>query len=221
MGTANTIQVGNKVASTSINSNSQAPPGETISAYTPGAMENWSKSKSFLGKLTYSLTDDIYVTAQLFRDKAYKQHIGGGHVNNNESVNAFGNTAIALMPIGGAEAGLAERGLTESAERIHGFRYVTESEVDAIKNTEYLRGGNPGETYFTKDVYKSASKAQQRLSLRSAPTHRVEFEILNNPKLELNGSKVEPLFGQPGKGSEFMSKGPIRVKFINSQPLKP
>ena len=101
-----------------------------------------------------------------------------------------------------------------------GYRYVAEGEVQAIKDTGKLRGGNPGDTFFTKDVYKSGEKAQQRLSLPSRPTHRVEFEINNNPNLGRNGTKVDANYGQPGKGSEFMTTDPVEVNLINVQPLR-
>ncbi|EKR64978.1 RHS repeat-associated core domain protein [Leptospira weilii str. 2006001853] len=101
-----------------------------------------------------------------------------------------------------------------------GYRYVTKGEVQAIKDTGMLRGGNPGKTFFTKDLYKSGAKAQERLSLENKPTHRVEFEILNDPKYKKYSTKVDPDYGQPGKGSEFMTTDPVRVKLINVQPLK-
>ncbi|UOG58933.1 RHS repeat-associated core domain-containing protein (plasmid) [Leptospira noguchii] len=101
-----------------------------------------------------------------------------------------------------------------------GYRYVTKGEVQAIKDTGILRGGREGETYFTKDLYKSGSKAQERLSLKDQPTHRVEFEISGKPNYEKYGSKVDPLYGQPGKGSEFMTTDPVKVKLINIQPLR-
>ncbi|MCL8267601.1 hypothetical protein M9Y82_13335 [Leptospira weilii] len=101
-----------------------------------------------------------------------------------------------------------------------GYRYVTKGEVQAIKDTGMLRGGRDGETYFTKDLYKSGSKAQERLSLKDTPTHRVEFEVKGSPNYEKHGNKVDPLYGQPGKGSEFMTIDPVKVKLINVQPLK-
>jgi hypothetical protein len=101
-----------------------------------------------------------------------------------------------------------------------GFRYMTEGELKAIQQSGMLRGGNPGKTYFTKDLYKSGAQAQQRLSLPTTPTLRVEFEILNNPTMRLNGSKVLPDFGMPGKGAEFMTTDPVKVRLINWQPLR-
>ncbi|ASV12352.1 RHS repeat domain-containing protein [Leptospira santarosai] len=119
-------------------------------------------------------------------------------------------------------SGIKSQGSTSplEAKNTSGYRYVTEGEVKAIKDTGMLRGGSPGKTYFTKDLYKSGEKAQERLSLKDQPTHRVEFEALNNPKLKLNGTKVESFNGQPGKGSEFMTTDPVKVKLINVQPLR-
>lgn len=97
---------------------------------------------------------------------------------------------------------------------------MTEGELKAIQQSGMLRGGNPGKTYFTKDLYKSGAHAQQRLSLPTTPTLRVEFEILNNPTMKLNGSKVLPDFSMPGKGAEFMTTDPVKVRLINWQPLR-
>lgn len=83
-----------------------------------------------------------------------------------------------------------------------------------------LRGGRPGETFFTKDVYKSGAHAQDRLSLPSTPTHRVEFEITNNPTMIRNGTKADPVTPHAGRGAEFMTTDPVRVNVINVQPLR-
>ncbi len=58
------------------------------------------------------------------------------------------------------------------------------------------------------------------MSLKDTPTHRVEFEVRGSPNYEKYGSKVRPDYGQPGKGSEFMTTDPVKVKLINVQPLK-
>ncbi|AIT10850.1 hypothetical protein LSS_21215 [Leptospira santarosai serovar Shermani str. LT 821] len=55
-----------------------------------------------------------------------------------------------------------------------------------------LRGGRGGETYFTKDLYKSGAKAQERLSLENKPTHRVEFEVLTDNCIIYLPKGVEP-----------------------------
>jgi len=100
------------------------------------------------------------------------------------------------------------------------FRYMSQAELKAIQETGYLRGGLSGETYFTKDLYKSAAKAQSRLSLGSSPALRVEFEILNNPTLLRNGTKVLPANGMIGRGAEFMTTDLVKVRLINWQPFR-
>ena len=119
------------------------------------------------------------------------------------------------------------------AENISGFRYMAKAELKAIqnsgpindKNIGFLRGGDPGEIFFTKDLYKSGEKAQRRLSLDKKPELRVEFEVLNNPSLLRNGTKVRPLHRHnkptlPGKGAEFMTNDPVQVRIKNWQPLR-
>lgn len=66
---------------------------------------------------------------------------------------------------------------------------------------------------------KSATTAQERLSLPSAPTHRMEFEIRNNPAIEQG--RVAPAFGQLGKGFEKFTSDPVEVRINNIQSLKP
>jgi len=103
------------------------------------------------------------------------------------------------------------------------FRYLSQAELNAIREGAgkgFLRGGLPEETYFTKGLYKSAAKAQSRLSLGAPPALRVEFEILNNPTLLRNGTKVLPADGMLGRGAEFMTTDPVRVRLINWQPLR-
>jgi hypothetical protein len=99
------------------------------------------------------------------------------------------------------------------------YRYMVEGELIATRETGLLRGGRPGESYFTLDLYKSAIKVQQRLALPTAPTLRVEFEILSNPVMLRNGLKVYPAYGMPGKGAEFMTTDPVKINVINWQKL--
>ncbi len=99
-----------------------------------------------------------------------------------------------------AVAATAEVGTNVAKTSTTGFRYMSQAELKAIQETGYLRGGWSGETYFTKDLYKSAAKAQSRLSLGNSPALRVEFEILNNPTLLRNGTKVTPLNRMIGGG---------------------
>jgi hypothetical protein len=97
---------------------------------------------------------------------------------------------------------------------------MSAGEAKAVRNTSYLRGGNSGETFFTKDLYKSSLKADDRLSLPNPSTVRLEFRIENNPKMTINGNKVAPVNGKTGGGSEFMTKNKVKVSVINEQPIK-
>jgi hypothetical protein len=100
------------------------------------------------------------------------------------------------------------------------FRYMSQAELEAVQSTGLLRGGRAGETFFTKDLYKSATSAQNRLALPGSPALRVEFQILNNPTLLRNGTKVLPANGMMGRGAEFMTLDPVKVRLINWQTLR-
>jgi hypothetical protein len=131
-------------------------------------------------------------------------------------------TGVAILGIG--ISGKNARGAGELAgkgdETVTGYRYMTQNELQATQKTELLRGGRSGETFFTKDVYKSQQKAQERLALPRTPTHRVEFKMLNNPAILRNGTKIRPNFGMRGGGSEFMTNDRVRVQIINWQSLR-
>ncbi len=150
--------------------------------------------------------------------------IGEGIKQENKE--AWTNPVFLMGVATSITLGLTNRGVISGDAPIRGtagFRYMTEGELRAIKYGEgagFLRGGRPGETFFTKDIYKSATKASQRLGLESTPTLRVEFEILNNPTLLRKGTKVESLKNLPGKGAEFMTSDPVKVRLINWQPLR-
>jgi RHS repeat-associated core domain len=136
----------------------------------------------------------------------------------SESLSQWTNPQLVVAGLSAGAAGFSATSATKTGE--NAFRYMTEGELKAIQETGLLRGGRAGETYWTKDLYKSASSAQNRLALPSSPTLRVEFKILNNPTLLRNGTKVLPTNGMVGKGAEFMTLGPVRVRLINWQPLK-
>lgn len=96
---------------------------------------------------------------------------------------------------------------------------MTESELDAVKETGYLRGGREGPTYFTDSYYKNASNAQNRLSLPNEPEYIVEFKITNNPTV-MGGNTVEPVYGGSGGGREYLSNDPVQVDIVNYQKMK-
>jgi RHS repeat-associated protein len=135
---------------------------------------------------------------------------------------AFLWCAFDMATLGeGAALKAAVKGITLKGIRY--YRYMSKDELEQVLKSGYLRNKIPGKTYFTKDVYKTAEKATMRLSLtKGAPAYRVEFEIINDPKFIINGSKVEStsIPYRPGKGSEFATNEPVQVIVTNFQPLK-
>ncbi|ATW25277.1 hypothetical protein DCMF_11315 [Candidatus Formimonas warabiya] len=99
------------------------------------------------------------------------------------------------------------------------YRVMTESELKAVQETGYLRGGREGPTYFTDSYYKNASNAQNRLSLPNEPEYIVEFKISNNPNTT-GGNTVKPAYGGSGGGREYFSNDPVQVNIVNYQKMK-
>ena len=73
--------------------------------------------------------------------------------------------------------------------------------------------------YLIGTIYETF--LQLVFTLKKQQITKVEFEILNNPKMMLNGEKVMPANGFGGKGSEFMTMDPVNVKILNWQLLAP
>ncbi len=98
------------------------------------------------------------------------------------------------------------------------FRSMSKAELNAVKESGKLRGGRTGETFFTDSRFRTSVKAQKRLALPQEPEVQVEFRIKNTPKLERNGTRVQPAYNQRGGGKEFMTFDPVEVEVINVQP---
>jgi RHS repeat-associated protein len=145
-----------------------------------------------------------------------------GMIENDNTTFAAGLGMLAVDAAGGELLKGAGKAAINSGAKggRNAFRYMTEGELKAIQKTELLRGGRAGATFWTKDLYKSAANAQNRLALPNTPTFRVEFEILNSPILLKNGTKVLPANGMIGGGAEFMTLDPVKVRLINWQKLK-
>jgi len=91
------------------------------------------------------------------------------------------------------------------------FRSMSRAEAAAVGETSLLRGGRPGETFFTDQRIRSPARTQDRLSLPSRPDVQVEFRIVDNLELKRRGTRVQPDYG----GRE----DPVRVEVINVQPF--
>ena len=119
------------------------------------------------------------------------------------------------------EYNIQQHGVTswKSFESSTYYRAMSEAEYQAVLDTGYLRGGNPGKTYFTNTGYTSAATAQSKLSLEVTPQYMVEFKITNNPNVT-GGTIVKPDFGQLGGGIEFVTTDLVQVQIINAQLLR-
>jgi RHS repeat-associated protein len=135
------------------------------------------------------------------------------------SITPIGEEAIAsrVTEEGVALAGNVAKGVLKTGSKSY-YRSMSKAEVEAIKRTGKLRGGVPGRTYFTDSRYKSATKAQRRLSLKNTPEVQMEFHITNNPRMVDNGTTVDPKYGQPGLGKEYSTDDPVHVEVKNVQP---
>ena len=82
---------------------------------------------------------------------------------------------------------------------------MSEEEAGAVEEEGLLRGGRPGRSYWTDKRYETADEAKSRLALKAPPEVRLAFTIRNEPALERVGTRVRPLRGEPGGGTEWMT----------------
>ncbi|MBI4511331.1 MAG: Hint domain-containing protein, partial [Deltaproteobacteria bacterium] len=100
------------------------------------------------------------------------------------------------------------------------YRSMSQAEADAVRETGVLRGGRPGETYWTDSRFRSADRAQDRLSLPNRPEVQMEFRLKSSPAMSRDGTRVAPDYGGRGGGREYMSTDPVEVEIINVQPYR-
>ena len=98
------------------------------------------------------------------------------------------------------------------------YRSMSRAEASAVQQTGKLRGGREGETFFTDSRFRSADRAQDRLSLPQRPEVQMEFRITNSPTISRNGTRVDPSYDGRGGGREYMTTDPVEVEIINVQP---
>ena len=139
--------------------------------------------------------------------------------SRSTSVWAIHLLALVAIVVGVVAGG---GGLAQAAPASGGqsfYRYVGPAELEAIQQTGLLRGGRPGDTFWTDGEYTSAAEAQDKLALPVTPEIRVRFIIVNSPTLIRSGSIVDPAFGGAGGGREWASPDPVQVEIIDVQPL--
>lgn len=124
-------------------------------------------------------------------------------------------TVTPILP-GGASAAL-KAGRAAKYEKTF-YRNMSKAEAAAIEKEKMLRGGLPGDTFFTDSRFRSADRAKDRLSLSTRPEVQMEFRITNQPELIRNGTRVNPKYGGRGGGREFMTQDQVQVEIINVQP---
>jgi RHS repeat-associated protein len=100
------------------------------------------------------------------------------------------------------------------------YRSMSQAEANAVRETGMLRGGRAGETYWTDSKFRSADRAQDRLSLPERPEVQMEFRLQSSPAMSRNGTRVAPDYGGRGGGREYMSTDPVEVEVINVQPYR-
>jgi hypothetical protein len=102
-------------------------------------------------------------------------------------------------------------------------RHVGKEEIATIEQTGLLRGGRPGETYFTIDHYASRSRAAHRLSLKHIPDYAVDFEILNSPSV-IGPERIAPKWYttgfREGWGIQYRTWDPVQVRVLRLRRLE-
>lgn len=91
------------------------------------------------------------------------------------------------------------------------YRYTSGQELQVIRDSGLLRGGNPGTTYMTTDGYDSAAAARSRLALPGTPEYRIRFNVINSPSI-FGPSFAVPMYGQPGGGVEYRTTNIVQVE---------
>lgn len=95
------------------------------------------------------------------------------------------------------------------------YRYMSRAEAEAVVSTGRLRGGRPGRTYWTTDLYTSPTEAKSSLALEYLPEARLAFRITNDPGLLLAGARVEPDEDEPGGGTEYLTEESVEVEVVS------
>jgi len=133
----------------------------------------------------------------------------------NATVGVVGGPLISK-----AGRGVLKLALGEGTEVVE--RAMSKAELQATRDTGLVRGGREEEHFVTNSVSKSATKAQQRLALRTRPEVGVQLEV---PKGIFSAARrVKPLEHPrggklPGGGLERTATGKIPARVIRVRRL--
>lgn len=117
---------------------------------------------------------------------------------------ALTNTARTAETIG--QGNTATQG-TEVVQRA-----MSTAELTATRETGFVRGGREGTHFVSDAVNNSATGARQRLALPNTPEVRATLEV---PSGTFSApSRVQPVGGLRGGGTERTATGPVPVRVI-------
>jgi RHS repeat-associated protein len=123
-----------------------------------------------------------------------------------EEFDDSGGIALAMTATGGLVGGY----IGYLATRPSFYRAMSAAEVQAVKDSGYLRGGKEGQTFFTNTPYYSSGTAQSHLSLPTSPDYMMQFRISNNPNI-YGPQTVRSIYGYNGGGVEFYTYDRVKV----------
>ena len=90
------------------------------------------------------------------------------------------------------------------------YHFTNDAGRVGIKAAGIVFPSSNGFAYFTTVAYSSGARAQAMQALNSTPTGYFKFERSNVPGLTYRG-QVQPWYGQPGGGPEYVVPGPVRL----------
>ncbi|MDQ4504321.1 RHS repeat-associated core domain-containing protein [Sinomonas sp. ASV322] len=114
--------------------------------------------------------------------------------------------AFGKFGVGGKAAGALETGAASALRH-----YTTQEAADAIsKGGEILPGLSSGKIWLTPDKFATGAEAQAKLALNRTPDGYFEIPACR-VQCPSTPSTVQPLYGQPGGGTEVTTQFPIDV----------
>lgn len=96
--------------------------------------------------------------------------------------------------------------------------YTTKEAAESISKEGVLRPGSSGKTWLTTDRYASGTEARSGLALNKTPDGYFEVPMCR-VQCPSGPSKVEPLYKQPGGGTQITTEFPINVGGLSFNPF--
>ncbi len=143
-----------------------------------------------------------------------------GHEVQGAKQMAYGYVGEAITGLVGGEiiegVGMVVR---SAGGKIVVERVMSRAELEATERTGLLRGGREGAHYVTDSVgTDSALGAKSRLALRDTPEVKVTMEL--DRSAVSGSSRVQPLNGEIGGGTERTATGNVSVKILSVKDMR-